>query len=637
MRFKRIVAWAVILALFTTGCSGNSLIGGDQSKNAFIKLAEQYRDKYYSMLQSEEQTFVDNELSKLKNKGSSRLENALEISSIGGSAGTFGYSDNVAVTMTAAAAAIEPDTAIIANNFGAILRMLDFTDDSITVLQHAKTLQPDSTLILCNLANSFLEKGDDNSAEKLYTEVLQKDDGFGPAHQGLVLVYLKRKDIPKAIEELIKGATICIEGSSRDIYAAAKDSAGDDYEPPLAPLVPADPDLTPLVPPGSNSGSVDTPEAQLKIPNFPLWPNVDSYLASLDKTKKWADDLCWAERSGLSTASDFSKYTKTGRVTNSGNFFKFTLLADYYSAKVKKIQKEYFKKANELLNKFSDERTKLQDEYYPQMVDKSAGMGIPLKYREKADELARKLKDVSETHFSQWQSLAKDNYNELRQLMEEYWLKAGGFMKHVHDKDVFEQLNYIRKMKVTEAFYGLMTDILSHQLIFGVADKFIPLGGTTKERPKEEPVTVDQASVPDDNFSPCPLKKGEKLKFGFGPANISMDCESVEFEYIEGVAASVKYNHSKHTVTAFVGVGAKINGALSEKGAGSNVGTQLSGATGVYITVDKDMTVSDVGLQTKGSISLELPGGVSVSKDVKYTFGVYTGVNADLGGKLSFK
>ena len=90
------------------------------------------------------------------------------------------------------------------NKEGDSKRALYEYDDSIIALLYAKTLQPDSPLILTNLGNSYIDKKIFDKAEVCYREALKYDKDFGSAHEGMARVYIHKKDGKRAIDELIK-------------------------------------------------------------------------------------------------------------------------------------------------------------------------------------------------------------------------------------------------------------------------------------------------------------------------------------------------------------------------------------------------------------------------------------------------
>ncbi|NLH78150.1 MAG: hypothetical protein GX465_14050, partial [Acidobacteria bacterium] len=136
--------------------------------------------------------------------------------------------------------------------------------------------------------------------------------------------------------------------------------------------------------------------------------------------------------------------------------------------------------------------------------------------------------------------------------------------------------------------------------------------------PEEVKKTTPQAM-------PCPdIVKG---KISFGPCDLGLDCESIEFGCAAGVAASLKRNFVKKTTTGFVGVGAKTGAGFI--GAGFKAGLE--------VTVTDNNEVKDVGAKFDASASFG-PGVTKAGVSTSGSYSLMTGLSSaktgfSVGGK----
>jgi len=148
-----------------------------------------------------------------------------------------GASRSASVVLAARAVMEMPGLGLALNNFGAILRLLGEITDSVVVLRAAREVDPESPMILTNLANSVRELGDLRLAESLYLEALRARDDFGPALSALGEIYMARGDYEKAIDMLMRGSEMGFCAAVSDSLVDALDEAyGDsDQVPPRPP------------------------------------------------------------------------------------------------------------------------------------------------------------------------------------------------------------------------------------------------------------------------------------------------------------------------------------------------------------------------------------------------------------------
>ena len=126
------------------------------NQTGLVQIANRIFQKYYSSSSFNEKSYLDRQFSLLQDKNSVPLTVAHNMSSSSVLISGLGNSINIAVTMSAKAAAIFPRDTLIVNNFGATLRLMDSIQTSLPVLLYAKSLYPKAPVILTNLANTLL-------------------------------------------------------------------------------------------------------------------------------------------------------------------------------------------------------------------------------------------------------------------------------------------------------------------------------------------------------------------------------------------------------------------------------------------------------------------------------------------------
>lgn len=184
--------------------------------------------------------------------------------------------------------------------------------------------------------------------------------------------------------------------------------------------------------------------------------------------------------------------------------------------------------------------------------------------------------------------------------LEEYWLYAGGVIKYAGDANVFKSLDSQRKVKV----YGNLA-------IFAVYAEFeainVPLvysmyavQGKIEEKPEEE--KAEKLEEPEDEV---PMPK-ETFSLDLGIVECEWSDGELEVEVTALVAASVKYNHEKGTVTLAGGVSASTGDFVPMLG---------GKATATYYVVLSKSGVNDHGVATKTEYSV----GEGVKYKVKET------------------
>lgn len=168
-----------------------------------VKIAARFYDRQYKQIYDAiEKSFIDDNFRKLEAPGANKYKIAQGLSSTAVMLTGTGQLVNTSIVFSAKAVMLFPKDTLIVNNFGVILRMMDSVKTSLPVLLYAKFLYPSAPAIFTNIGNVLFELYDDKGVEYYFKRALKINPGFSLAKHGLVSVYLKRKDLGKALEML---------------------------------------------------------------------------------------------------------------------------------------------------------------------------------------------------------------------------------------------------------------------------------------------------------------------------------------------------------------------------------------------------------------------------------------------------
>jgi hypothetical protein len=256
------------------------------SADELVALARRYHDLYFGQLTAGERSFVESLTRKIEQgpPSSVRTADVEELTAAAAAIAAPGASRAASVVLAARAVMVMPDLALALNNFGAILRLLEELPDSVTVLVAAREADPESPMILTNLANSVRDLGDSRLAEDLYLEALAARDDFGPALSALGEIYMARGDYEKAVEVMMRGAKIGFCAAVGDSLSDAFDEAYGESD-TVPPLPPAWDESGSLVPPAPSRS-----KATLVLPEeFGNWDDISSLAGSIHELSSIMD------------------------------------------------------------------------------------------------------------------------------------------------------------------------------------------------------------------------------------------------------------------------------------------------------------------------------------------------------------
>ncbi|MCL6099196.1 MAG: hypothetical protein M1391_11525 [Bacteroidetes bacterium] len=246
------------------------------SEKELVKIADKFFQAFYKQAFGPEKIYVDDQLRRLKNNIDNPLKVAKELSSTAVYFTSTGDAKASSLIFSSAAVKEAPNDTLIVNNFGAILRMLDSTYASLKVLLYAKSLCPDAPVILTNLGNSLFELYDDKSAEYFYNRALKINSNFAYARQGLFSVYLKRKNLGKAMDELFKSVEVSYSQSLDEAQKILQSSP--QYKQPEKPIGYKPGEKQEAIPENENESKLNAPIYQLYFPPFPSWSDLYSFI-----------------------------------------------------------------------------------------------------------------------------------------------------------------------------------------------------------------------------------------------------------------------------------------------------------------------------------------------------------------------
>ena len=639
-----------------------------------VTLAGKMKEKSYAQLRGKEKLDIDKQLKKLDEPDTIKKKKAAyELSS--SAMMLMGASQNkeLAIVLASASTEIFPADGLLVSNFSALLRMLDSTALSLPVLVYAKSLAPMSPIVLTNLGNTLFELGDDRKAEVFFKRALSIDNHFRDARTSLVDVYLKRKELGKAYEELMKGVeeVTYTENTKTELAVtkndpATKKQSQSNKQTPPPPTGPAAS--------GSSSGGGSTPD-QLKLPPFPDWSDLKAFMAAkgpgnwekeINKGFKTSiDEMTGAgKKHGAQVASvlklprELQQEAMDAILNNP--FAKMAersecameIMQQYMDDRYDRILKDY----SETEDKNGDKNTKsfatVSDAFAkhtqtlantmqaklnsttPEMEKAASGQGLSKEEAEKAGsaagetlmqlpeyqklmvEYCRATKRLTEDRFADWKNNVRILHNKTNDLLMEYWVYCEQYLNQVYDED-YDRLNAMRMLYV----YGKLSILSGTYTAMPLAFLTTAFGSSSGDCPDAIPAPTSAAgdadmntTVPKKKGPPCPFDGKAKMPFFVG--SIKFNCESVQIEAGEGLIGSVEHNFRKHTTT--------LGAYIGEEGEFGVMGASVK--AGMTVTFDRN------GQPTDGALVGEVIGNVIGlgGRSIKGTVAAVAGVDLEV-------
>lgn len=547
---------------------------------------------------------------------------------------------------------------ILLNNYAAMLMGSGNINDALDFFQLSLNQEPDNVILLTNIANVFLEMEDFGQAEQYAKRALAAEEGFGPAYQVLTTIHLKNKDYILASETMIKSARHCFNSITMYHFDSflnavqALDPAEDDYpleEEFIAELY----DIAKEnVDTKDVNNSIDTPKGQIKIKPFPQLTGPDNLLKSrsylAEERQKISDKLgdTTARYEKYYNALDKHLYepeeTEDGLLPvkkNMRQVYTYYVVRSFYEYKIRQAEAKLNKAVEDLQLEREEKLTKISDEYLQKSEDAQqqaekaqaelfsdmfsafdeGGNPDPNKlYKASISNLDIQVEN-SEVELSASREYsrgiidaAQECYVEIKQLIEEFWLRSGGILKYLNVEDVFNQLDIQRELMVYEHIWQPIGVLESE------ADFLFEKDSQLESRKNERQIILDSLSGAMAEYEQAVEKEKEEEKSSNKESLIpDIEKEAIS-EYQENnvlgdigfsgslfglISGSIQYDGEKFGFdadTPFTGIGGEryyINGHL-QKDVYYVTGAKIEGST-EWITDSK--IISD-SLQTSGNL-----------------------------------
>lgn len=361
---------------------------------------------------------------------------------------------------------------LLLNNYAGMLRGSS-PMDALFFYFAAEALEPRNPVILTNIAMAFLDINDFGGAKNYAARALEENPEYGPAFQVLTLCHLKDGNSLLAAETLMKSARDCFDDLSVRLF--------DDYLEEVSTLDVTEGEEYPLREqqleilyeiarkygdPERGHGDSDTPAAQIRVAPFPNFGGADNYLQSEEFIHGDAERRA-ARMEKLLAENARLEGTYLGKTGGPGALPVVKNLRQYYGYLV--LESYYHFKMRELNWKLQREnpRDDLLDRYARQYLSRCGGFrkaehDLHLEYLKETEEKASlqkgiKLYTASIGHMKellgitrQWTleylKYPKIMYDERKRLVEEFWLKAGGLMKYMTDREAWELVSNRREL-----------------------------------------------------------------------------------------------------------------------------------------------------------------------------------------------
>lgn len=537
---------------------------------------------------------------------------ATEVSNIASILSLYGY-DKLSLALLAAAAEGNPLDPTIVNNMACALRSQGHLEDSLKLLSYAHKLAPADIDILINLGNTNLDMGNVEHANLWFRSVLDFDNDYGPAHEGLMLCYIAEQNYRVAMRHMIKAAKNCYSPSIQKVYDKIRYL--EDYEDIRDDVLKgfSMADIAETYQRRRNDGgmdNVDVPVNQLRIPSFPAYPTAEVFMANIKNTNDFAMSLI---NPGLDQLKELDKMLKSvegllnsfqsgglggllksmkdqglvdteqqensgiedGNLTLSLSYereqFTMSLLGDYLDMKVEELTKDM----NEAISNTENDPLMDMLERSDREI-KSRGDNEQAWLSAMANNWGNSFALSNDTihanqvnlnqHLDAFYRAVIPAYNNLKPELEEYWLRTGGIVKYVGDEQLFQALCLERKFKTTGTLATFGSLAMIESINVPIAYGGFAVGGDAQ--PPKEDAPPEKLVMPKDE------EKGPEKFVSIGikdVISIEISDSEVSAEFALLIRAGISHNMQKGTTTLTAGSGAStgalvpgVSGGISE-------------------------------------------------------------------------
>lgn len=590
------------------------------SADELLELAWRYHDEFWALLGTEEQWMVERVTQRiwLREGLTPTQEDVAEVTTAAAAIAAPGASREIPVVLAARAVIAMPELPLAVNNFGAMLRLIGRLRDSVTVLLAAKKLDPQSPMVLTNLANSMYELGDSYAAESFYNKALMTAGDFGPALTGLGNIYMKRKDYRRALDVMLRGAQMGFCGA---VKSACSEAMAGEYGdpgsiPPLPPPWQGGIKTAPSTP-GGGAGARST----FTVPQIANWSSIATVAGYMNEGFRKVEaeirrEIAEGTAQLKQLAAEIQRASVQRRsaggalctISFENQVFHLRLIEEHFKAIAGRAM------ARALEEMRQDEAWSDWEEIGERYVQRVEAAKTDPEIEAAHAAFCKEASAFAQAQFAKNKGIWTQLYSETASAAEDYWAFSQNVLDSIYDPLVYKREEINRRMST----YGMLAQIAGTGGLLAelpvIHSHCSRCGGTGRA------VSESGSTNAPESSDKCPFKGGRKFALSLGPVEYKVDCSTVEVGVALIAAGSLKWNFKEKRVTSvFVGVGGQMGaGPLS---LGTKWGTQL--------TFDRDGSVSDIGGDWSSSMGVGPVSG-EISTDSGLVVGA-PGLEATVG------
>jgi len=590
------------------------------SADELLELAWRYHDEFWALLGTEEQWMVERVTGRiwLREGLTPTQEDVAEVTTAAAAIAAPGASREIPVVLAARAVIAMPELPLAVNNFGAMLRLIGRLRDSVTVLLAAKKLDPQSPMVLTNLANSMYELGDSYAAESFYNKALMTAGDFGPALTGLGNIYMKRKDYRRALDVMLRGAQMGFCGA---VKSACSEAMAGEYGdpgsiPPLPPPWQGGIKTAPSTP-GGGAGARST----FTVPQIANWSSIATVAGYMNEGFRKVEaeirrEIAEGTAQLKQLAAEIQRASVQRRsaggalctISFENQVFHLRLIEEHFKAIAGRAM------ARALEEMRQDEAWSDWEEIGERYVQRVEAAKTDPEIEAAHAAFCKEASAFAQAQFAKNKGIWTQLYSETASAAEDYWAFSQNVLDSIYDPLVYKREEINRRMST----YGMLAQIAGTGGLLAelpvIHSHCSRCGGTGRA------VSESGSTNAPESSDKCPFKGGRKFALSLGPVEYKVDCSTVEVGVALIAAGSLKWDFKEKRVTSvFVGVGGQMGaGPLS---LGTKWGTQL--------TFDRDGSVSDIGGDWSSSMGVGPVSG-EISTDSGLVVGA-PGLEATVG------
>mgnify|MGYP001372019166 CR=1 FL=1 len=565
------------------------------SADELLELAWRYHDEFWALLGTEEQWMVERVTGRiwLREGLTPTQEDVAEVTTAAAAIAAPGASREIPEVLAARAVIAMPELPLAVNNFGAMLRLIGRLRDSVTVLLAAKKLDPQSPMVLTNLANSMYELGDSYAAESFYNEALMTAGNFGPALTGLGNIYMERKDYRRALDVMLRGAQMGFCGA---VKSACSEAMAGEYGdpgsiPPLPPPWQGGIKTAPSTP-GGGAGARST----FTVPQIANWSSIATVAGYMNEGFRKVEaeirrEIAEGTAQLKQLAAEIQRASVQRRsaggalctISFENQVFHLRLIEEHFKAIAGRAM------ARALEEMRQDEAWSDWEEIGERYVQRVEAAKTDPEIEAAHAAFCKEASAFAQAQFAKNKGIWTQLYSETASAAEDYWAFSQNVLDSIYDPLVYKREEINRRMST----YGMLAQIAGTGGLLAelpvIHSHCSRCGGTGRA------VSESGSTNAPESSDKCPFKGGRKFALSLGPVEYKVDCSTVEIGCALIAAGSLKWDFKEKRVTSiFVGVGGQMG--VGPSSLGTKWGTQL--------TFDADGSVSDITADWSSSMGV---------------------------------